>query len=639
MDYNIHYCVVSVMYLSITTVYYRSLRQLKSPRVRLFSILLYLGLISIVLDAAMASTDAIAELFPTWLLYVGNILFLACLHFCGAVLFTYVLVITGFYKNMTLRQKLLILLPFAALSVCLLISPFGTAGVFYLDSANRYHSGATHFAIYTQMAVYLLACAYFIFVQQKHKDKTMQRAFLAFLVFAIGGMLIQSVNPRNLLTSMILTVGITIICFVFESPSRHVDALTGIFNITALPGCLKSAYNKAADFSLIVFSFRGFSYINHTVGVKTSDSILVFFARQLEQLFPNAQFFRTGGDEFSVLLYNCGYIDLNRLRDLCADVPRRMDLGESSIRFHFTTACINSSSCSDYKEMLDLHSYLSRRGRSGSKPDEFIGGEEFIAKYQRTHQMEKAIKRALDEDRVQVYFQPIHNAAGKLTSAEALIRIEDAELGMLPAQECVELAERSGDILRLGELVLIKVCRFIGANRDIISDFDHISVNLSALQCARDDLAETTLGICSKYNTPNSLISFELTETAAASMAATKQSMDKLIAQGHCFFLDDFGTGYANFDHLVYLPFSYVKIDKSILWSAEAGTPNMVFLEKTVEMLKSLGIKSICEGVETSGQVQLLRDLGVTLQQGYYYSKPLSADDFVKYIQKERSGL
>ena len=639
MDYNIHFCVVSVLYLSVTTVYYKSLRLLKTPRVKIFSALLYMGIISIALDAVMGATDSMAELLPAWLLYIGNIVFLACLHFCGAVLFTYVLVITGYYKDMRFKQKLLVLLPFSIMAVCLLLSPLGTFGVFYLDAANHYQRGATHFVIYAQMAAYLLASAYFIFINRGRQDKALQKTFLAFLAFALVGMTVQSQNPGVLLTSMILTVGITIICFVFEAPSRHVDALTGVFNVTPMSTCLKSAYNQARDFSLLVFSFRGFSYINHTVGTKTSDDILIFFARSLEQRFPDSQILRTGGDEFSVLLYNCGYIDLDRLAQLCKDIPRSMAVGDGSIRYHFTTACINSASCNNSEEMLDLHAYLSRRGRIGTKPDELIGGEEFIARYQRTRKMELAVKRALDRQQVQVFFQPIHDASGRLTSAEALMRIEDEELGMLPAQECVEIAEGSGDILRLGELVLRKVCCFVAENRDMVADFDHISVNLSALQCARDDLADMVLKICREYETPNSLISFELTETAAASMAATKQNMDKLIALGHCFFLDDFGTGYANFDHIVYLPFSYVKIDKSILWSAEGSGQSLAFLEKTVEMLTSLGIKSICEGVEKPEQAELLRRLGVTLQQGYYYSRPLSPESFVEYIRKARAAV
>lgn len=640
VHYNIHFSVISAIYLSMLTIYYHSLRLLKTERVRLFSTLLTMGLISEVLDAAMAAADSVANLFPSWLLYLGNIVFLFCLQLCGAVLFTYALVINGFYKSMSIGRKLLILLPFAVFAACLLISPFGSSGVFYLDSGGYYHSGATHFMLYACMGVYLIAAGCFIFYGRKNKnnEKAAPKVFLAFLAFAFVGMGIQSISPENLLTSMTMSVGIMMICFVFESPHSNLDALTGTFSKSALPLCLRTAYNQTNDFSLLVFSFKGFSYINHTVGNKTGDAILIYFTRALEEAFPKSQVLRTGGDEFSVVLYDRRIIDADALTELCAPLPRSMAVGEGTIRYHFTTACISSTHCSDYIEMLELYEYLSGRGRVGSDSDRFICGEEFIKKYKRTRKAEQAIRRALDERRAKVYFQPIHDAGGRLTSAEALLRLEDEELGVLPAQECVDIAESNGDILRLGNQVLERVCELISENLDMVRDFDHISVNLSALQCVWSDLPETVFDICSRYEIPRGLISFELTETAAASMVATRRSMDKLINQGHCFFLDDFGTGYANFDHIALLPFGYVKIDKSILWSAMENEQSLTFLRKTMEMLKTLSLKSICEGVETEEQAQLLRSLGVTLLQGYYYSKPLPPADFIEYIRKARAS-
>ena len=639
MEYNLHFCIVSILYLSVIALYYRSLRLLKTPRVQLFSVLLCLGILAISLDSISASSDSVAESLPRWLLYVINMFSLACLHFCGVVLFTYVLVITGFYKNLRPKQKLLILLPFSLIAVLLLLSPFGTFGIFYLDESNHYHGGTTHFMLYMQMAVYLIACAYFIFIRVKYRDRLLQKTFVTFLAFALTGMYIQSRNPQYLITPMILTVGITIICFVFEAPSRHVDALTGAFNKSALSPCLKNAYNQTEDFALLVFSFQGFSYINHAMGTKTSDSILIYFSRQLELCFPKAQIFRTGGDEFTVLLLNCGMLDREHVEVLNSQVPRSMAVGESSIQYHFTTAYVNSGDCANFIDMQELLGFLSRRGRAGVRPDGLIGGEQFISGYRRLRKVEQSLSRALDENRIEVYFQPIHSSDGRLTSAEALMRIEDEEMGVLSAQECVDIAENNGSIVRLGEQVLERVCVYISGHMELVGSFDHISVNLSALQCVRDDLVETVSSLCGKYKVPERLISFEITETAVASLAATKQNMDRLIECGHCFFLDDFGTGYANFDHIAYLPFGYVKIDKSILWGAENSKSTMAFLEKTIEMLKTLGIKSICEGVETEKQARLLAKLGVTLQQGYLYSKPLPADKFSEYILKARAAV
>ncbi|MDO5112350.1 MAG: EAL domain-containing protein [Clostridia bacterium] len=240
----------------------------------------------------------------------------------------------------------------------------------------------------------------------------------------------------------------------------------------------------------------------------------------------------------------------------------------------------------------------------------------------------------MDNGGLEVYYQPIHNCEKKLVALEALVRLNDPEYGPLPTQEAVELAEQNGSIGKLGRLVLHKVCRFIQDNDAQSWGLDHIGVNLSAVQCMQPDLADAILRVCAQYHTPSSLLAFEITETATGSLDMLQLHMECLCAAGFFFLLDDFGKGYANISHIAYLPFHCVKIDKALLWEAEEDENKRQLLKGVVDLLKTLELQSVCEGVETEAQVALLRAYGVSMLQGYYFSKPLSPDALLAYVRE-----
>lgn len=638
MQYNINFCILSAAYLAITAFFYRKQARVPSRRSALFDAMLLCGLLSLGLDITAAVIDRYASLWPAWSIYVINMTFLLSVQAAGVLFFYYVINLTGTYMRMPRAVRGLILLPLAAVAALILLSPFSHGGVFYLDAQNVYHHGSLHIALYATMALYLTASFFVVLARRRKLARLKFYTILAFLLVTLIAMLVQMNHPYLLVNSMANAFALTLIYYILESPSAHVDALTGVFNRAALQPVLSDVFDECERCSLLVYPIKALHIVNHSFGIKGGDEALMAFAEYLQKEHPRRHVFRNEGDVFCVLARGGAYIDEGRLAALHAVTRTDFEIKAGEVTLETSLSCVNSEDCASAAEMLNLLESLMRLHRSGELGDAVLADGAFKRNLERRDRLERATVLALDEDRVEVYYQPIHDAAGRLCALEALVRVFDPEFGLLPTQEMVELAEQNGSILRLGEQVLRKTCAFVRENGVAAWGLDHIGVNLSAVQCVLNELPETVGRVLDEYGVPEGLIAFEITETAAGALASVRENMERLSKRGVYFLLDDFGTGYANFKNMAALPYRCIKLDKSLLWDAQKSESRMRLLTGVVKIVHALGLTSLCEGVETKEQAQLLAGLGVSMLQGCYYSKPLPPERLAEYAGRGRAG-
>ena len=639
MAYTIDFCIISFAYLSVTAYFYHRQAKVPSMRNTLFSALLICCLASLALDVASALLDPYAYALPTWLAYALNALLLLSVQVSGLLFFVYTIVLCGVLPRMSRALRALTLAPFACISVLLVLSSvLGENGVFYLDAANVYRHGALYIAIYAVMALYLCGSIAVVFAGRRRLQRAKLFVILAFLGLTFIAMLIQLNHPTLLLNTTANAIALTLIYHILEAPSTHIDALTGVFNRTVLPSLLTDMYEQNQRAVLLLFPLNSFHLVNHSLGVHNGDAALIAFADYLRLTFPKCYVIRCEGDAFAVLRVTDDYYDdkaLARVRDA---MPTRYTINGIDVQLSASVIGVNSGDCESAAEVLSLYDSVMARHRANDLPPVVLADGDFRAQCLRTAAIERATAAAMDEDRVEVYFQPIHDSVGRLAALEALVRVRDDAMGMLPTQEMIELSEKNGSINRLGRHVLRKTCAFIRAHHADDWGLDHIGVNLSAVQCTRTDIVEEILAITNEYGVDPHLLAFEITETAAAVQAQEKENMEKLSRAGFSFLLDDFGKGYASFRNMATLPFHCVKIDKSLLWETRENAEKMMLLTGTVNVIRTLRLKSVCEGVETEAQAALLRDLGVTMLQGYLYARPLPSNECIDYVRKAREG-
>lgn len=250
---------------------------------------------------------------------------------------------------------------------------------------------------------------------------------------------------------------------------------------------------------------------------------------------------------------------------------------------------------------------------------------------------EYAVKKAIEERSIDVYYQPIYsNAKKRYISAEALVRIRDEEGRFVSPELFIPIAEQNGRILEIGKVVFEKVCQMIRDYNPAKYGIEYIEVNLSVVQCMQENLAKILIDIMNEYGISPSFINLEITETAAIkSEKIFIRNMDELIAAGSSFTIDDYGSGYSNMNYVIGLPISIVKIDKYFVWSYFKSEKAKIAFEFAVSMLHSMNLKIVAEGIEEKDQAEKMYELGVDDIQGYYYSKPVDTYKFIEIISRQ----
>jgi EAL domain-containing protein (putative c-di-GMP-specific phosphodiesterase class I) len=244
--------------------------------------------------------------------------------------------------------------------------------------------------------------------------------------------------------------------------------------------------------------------------------------------------------------------------------------------------------------------------------------------------LEAALRRAIDEDQLLVHYPAQVFNGARVTGAEALVRWQHPEHGLVPPAEFIPLAEETGLILAVGDKVLDTACRQL-AQWATRSDRAHLSiaVNVSAQQLREENFVATVLDALARTGAEPSRLKLELTESVLVdNVEDIIGKMMLLRTKGVVFSLDDFGVGYSSLSYLKRLPLGQLKIDRSFVRDVLDDPNDAVIARAIVTLAQSLGLGVIAEGVETEAQRQFLADAGCQAYQGYLFCRPLPIEDF-----------
>ena len=247
--------------------------------------------------------------------------------------------------------------------------------------------------------------------------------------------------------------------------------------------------------------------------------------------------------------------------------------------------------------------------------------------------VKRALEYAVENDLVEVFLQPIVDSkTGAAVGAEALARIRDSEGKLISPAAFIPLAEKNGQINKMGEQVFEKACRFINSNAFYKTGLAFMNINLSPIQCMNSDLADRLSAIAKRYKVPSNRIHLEVTEQYMDDFSIMGEQLNKLLRMGYEFSLDDYGTGYSNLSRLKEYPFKNIKLDMSLVNNFFKERDEIVL--HLITILKKFGYMVTAEGIETKEMADLMTSVGCDYLQGYYFSKPLPMDEFSKKYSK-----
>ncbi|MDO9047059.1 MAG: EAL domain-containing protein [Methylobacter sp.] len=421
------------------------------------------------------------------------------------------------------------------------------------------------------------------------------------------------------------------------------DPLTGLPNRAQLNDHLKYALNLAkrsnGHLTLMFLDLDHFKDINDSLGHSIGDALLIELAKRLRMaLRTEDTVTRLGGDEFILLLPGVDAIGAAHVAQKLLDA-----IAESYWIELYDLALTASIGIALYPEdggdletlSKSADAAMYRAKQEGRHCYRFFT-QEMQERSARNLQLVNALHHALERNQLQVYYQPqiaMHDR--HIIGAEALLRWQHPELGMVSPAEFIPVAESSGLILPIGEWVLRCAVRQAKAWMDDGFGPLIIAVNLSAVQFRHPDLPELVTRILDEEGLPPEYLELELTEGVAMhNPQGAIAVMNNLHERGIRMSIDDFGTGYSSLSYLKKFKVYKLKIDQSFVRDISTDSEDKVIVSAIINLAKSLGLKTIAEGVETAGQLAFLREQGCDEMQGYLFSKPVPIEQFEAVLKQ-----
>ncbi len=426
------------------------------------------------------------------------------------------------------------------------------------------------------------------------------------------------------------------------------DALTGLPNRLFFTQRLTAALAKRAKeakyhVSVLFIDLDRFKNVNDSLGHVAGDQLLVDIAGRLrDSMRPPDIVARLGGDEFVILVEGRFY---NEKATLIAERVQRQFREPFTVcgREVYSSASIgilhasdNHLTSEDIMRDADTAMYQAKRG--GNARHE-IFDDTMHAAAKETLQLETDLRRAIENGDLDVLYQPIVQLSDqKVVGVESLARWNHPELGEISPDRFIHVAEEIGWIDALGELILRKATSEIApifSDPVRLSTFK-LSVNLSSNQFGRIDLVPRIKQILEESNFPINCLKLEITESVIITYQERAiEMLHHLRGLGIDVDIDDFGTGYSNLSYLVRLPISTLKIDRSFVSPLHEDEANIEVVRTIISLARNLGLKVIAEGIETEAQVEVLRMLGCERGQGYYFAKPMTREDLMKFLDMD----
>ncbi|WP_238551903.1 EAL domain-containing protein [Herminiimonas sp. CN] len=425
----------------------------------------------------------------------------------------------------------------------------------------------------------------------------------------------------------------------------HFDALTGLPNRVLLNDrtsqALSMAHRSHAPLALMFIDLDRFKNVNDSLGHRIGDALLVALAQRLcAAVREQDTVSRLGGDEFILVLPDTdadGAAHIAKILLETAVQPYQIEQHELTITSSIGIAMYPGDG-EDFESLSKCADIAMYRAKQDGRNNFCFFTSEMQARSVRTLQLENALRRALERDQLALHYQPqVSLQDGSIIGAEALLRWQHPELGWILPAEFIPIAEDSGQILQLGEWVLRTAARQCRAWIESMPGPLMMAVNLSAVQFRHPHLPELVMQILEQEGLPPSCLELELTESAAMdNPLAAVVVMDRLHACGIRMSIDDFGTGYSSLSYLKRFQVYKLKIDQSFVRDISADPEDEAIVGAIISMARSLGLRTIAEGVETERQLAFLREKGCDEAQGYYFGKPMPAERFEAALRQRQ---
>ena len=626
---NISIQICGLFILSLILIFFIQQKKLRLKTTNAFFLILIVAIVSLCLDIlsivalntpALPDTfiKAVCKLYLTSLIGVGY----------SGINYVYVDIYSTRHKwYKTLKYSYLSLFILGGLTIFILPINY----ICDPDKSLCYTFGPSVIATYVMAVFFILSIMSIAFLQRQNMNQLRNEAVEIWMTLWICAAAIQFVNENFLIVGYASAIGVSIIYILLENPQTNIDRQTGLFNQGALIQYIRQLYEEKDTFSAIWFIIDN-SFQRH-VDNSSSHPIDIEISSFLSES-TDGIVFKNSEDEYILIFKN----DTTALSHLEL-IEKRMKQGwgkDRQIIVPYNYIYISRSDIVDnYSQLLHLTRFARINHSDYVEGNHIIITENIVNDMNTFISTEAFIRDAISDDRIEIFYQPIYSTKDSaFTAAEALVRIRDKEGNIIPPGRFIDVAEKNGSILQLGEIVFEKVCSFIENNDMKKMGLHYVEINLSVVQCAYENLADTFISIMEKHNIEPGYINLEITESASTNAKRTLlNNMKTLINYGVNFSLDDFGTGQSNLNYIINMPVVIVKFDRQMSMAYFENDKAKYVMDAAMHMIHGLKLQIVSEGIETEEQYREMERLGINYIQGFYFSKPLPEQEFIHFLK------
>lgn len=637
-DNIIHLDIASLLILAIILISQLSRKMYKGSTNKFFIALIVLTFLSGCADLWASLLDNIS--YPdAGVRMLSHTIFLLAYNSIPPFFLMYVLSLSCAWSKVTSRKitPILLIIPYVV-SIGFIIANIFNGCIFTVENAI-YKTNSLSFIPYCMAGIYIVV--YTIYMIRYRKLFTFRKMLAMFLMLPIMGAVVavRLLSPNTLVMVFANTMGLALISILIQRPENTIDSFTGLNIYNAYADDMKKNFMINNRMAVIMVNTANYDSLYKMLGYDKMMELLRKISRRIldqnaaAKCHGTVYYLDRGRFRLAVNSFNLGSAD--KAAELINDALRKPVKIEKYDLNLIPYVCLVKcpEDITTFPSLMsfgaDFHTRLPYNG-------EVIRADQSTVKRMVSllTDVDGIIDRALANHGFHVYYQPIYSVEKKrFISAEALLRLIDEKEGFISPDIFIPAAEKSGAIHKIGDFVLEEVCRFIASDEYRSLGLEYIEINLSVSQCMRHGLSKRILDVMNKYGVSPDQVNLEITETAASyDQSVMSENLADLSAAGLSFSLDDYGTGYSNMYRIAALPLKIVKLDKTFV-NNQTGKM-WTILRNTIRMIKDLNMEIVVEGIETEEMLKKFSDLRCDFIQGFYFSKPIPQEDFVKFIQE-----
>lgn len=633
MIYNIHYDVCAIAISLFSIVFALTKKGYRQRQNQILLALFGVTLLTAFFDIISAVANSNAEQWSESVRYVLNYSYLGLQNIMPYLICCYVACVIGITYRVGRKKEtgffVVLSIPWI-ICILLLVSNPISHFVFYFDENDVYQHGFGMYALYAIALLYLIY-SFVLLIHYGHRAvKIAKTMIMVFDFVSVLAVVAQMIFPNLLIQLAVESLCLLGLLVSVDNEAEIVDVVTTCYNKQRFVRDSILGLENEANYEVIIIKLPNLSSYNASIGVSEVNKVLRAVGLWLRTISKESEVYYCEGGCFSII---CDKSTNSTIIEpiLTSRFADSFIVGKTAIRFRPRIS--HARAGVDFKTLDQLMILIS--GSESDYAGKITSGNSVgkISDYKKEFIMQHAIERGIQFDEIEVLYQPIWDVHdNQISSAEALLRLYDEADGLIPTEDIISFAERRGYIVEIGEVVFENVCRFIGTHDLQKAGIQRIHINLSPFQCVDEMLPQKFEDIREKYNVSVNQIVFEISEGGTfKDFALVEKTIQTLKDKGYQFALDNYGKGTLDMSYLFNLPFSILKLDKSFLWDAESNLKANIFFSGTMSVAKEMNMKTIAVGVELAAQKTLLQNYKCDYLQGYYFQKPVSAEQFYRY--------